>query len=331
MTLQDHARRIVTGVPPELRRQLAEAPLDALASVGLQVAEIDPGTEPHRWCDGLSTTEQGLVLYLATPNSRRENFTLLHEYAHTLVDADEEALVWLADQPDDQRITEQLCNAIASMLLVPSETIDSIIGSGPVLAEHLLQLHRETEASQAAIAVALARRLTTEGAVLLVDRTTQTVAHAAIVGELAVWPWKNQQVPDTHPLTRIQPGDHLQTSSWWATPWGDRQPYYLDATASAKRAYAILAMTDLWNIEKFHGGESAPPREWRPTSTRSCPCGYTGPMTGWPCPTCHKHFCPQCKRCLCDVRNAAAVACRGTCGLSYQPTALVGGLCSGCR
>jgi len=71
------------------------------------------------------------VLYLATPTSRREDFTLLHEYAHTLVEADDDAMTWLADQPDDRAATEQLCNAVASMLLVPAEVIVSVRSTPP--------------------------------------------------------------------------------------------------------------------------------------------------------------------------------------------------------
>ncbi len=331
MTIRGHAQRIVDGLSADLRAELAAAPLDALEKVGLQVAAIHAGAQHRdRWCDGLSATEAGIVLYLATPTSRRENFTVLHEYAHTLVESDDDAMIWLADQPDDRAATEQLCNEVAAFLLIPSSTIDRIIDESPVTAQHLQQLHRQTEASQTAIAVALARRLTTDGAVILVDRSTNTVAHAALVGELAVWPWQQQTVPDAHPLRRIKPGEHLRTRSWWATPWGERQTYYLDATATDKRAYAVLASTDIWHLDVFHGGDQAPERERRPTSARRCMCGYNGPMTGWPCPSCHSNFCPKCQRCLCDARNAADRSCRD-CGLTYAPTALVDGLCSECR
>ncbi len=330
MTIQQHARRIVSKLDPALREELAASPLDGLDQAGLRVAKLEHNDRPGRWCEGLSTTDSGIVLYLATPNSRRENFTLLHEYAHTLVEADDVAMVWLADQADDKASTEQLCNAVASMLLVPPEVIDDIVGPGPVRADHLLQLHRSTEASQSAIAVALARRLGTAGAVVLVDRASAAVAHAALVGELAIWPWKDQAIPDTHPLGRLQPGIHLQTQSWWATPWGERQNYYLDAVATTKRAYAILATTDIWHMDTFHGGDPVPERETRPGSTRACRCGYSGAMIGYPCPTCHANFCPKCNTCLCDARDAAARRC-GRCTLFYAPSALVDGLCSDCR
>lgn len=329
MTLREQAARIVKAIDADKRAHLARDPLHAMTRAGLRVGEIELGHAPRPFCEGLSTTT-GVVLFASSPGSRRENFTLLHEFAHTLVDADLDAMSWLADQPDIDHATERLCNEVASLLLVPPEIIDSIVGNGPVRAEHLQQLHRETEASQVAIAIALARRLTTTGAVMLIDRASHTVADAILVGELAIYPSKGQAVPSASPLFRIEPGDHVHQRSWWETPWGERQDYYLDATASARRAYAVIAATDIWQIERFHGGDVTPTKAEPTVTVRRCACGYDGPMSGFPCDSCDKRFCPRCKKCLCDYRNAAAIRCR-RCTLSYAPTALVNGLCSDCR
>jgi Zn-dependent peptidase ImmA (M78 family) len=329
VTLREQAVRIIDSIDPNTRAHLAADPLNAMTRTGLRVGELEQRAEARRFCDGLSTTT-GIVLYMASPGSRRENFTLLHEYAHTRVATDLDAMSWLADQPDIPRATEQLCNEVASLLLVPAEIIDAIVGDGPIRAVHLQQLHRDTEASQVAIAIALARRLTTDGAVMLVDRSSHTVALAILVGELAIFPATGQPVPTAHPLYRIEPGNHIHQRSWWATPWGERQDYYIDATASARRAYAVMATTDLWRMESFHGGDDIPQPQVRPASVRACPCGYNGPMRGFPCPHCGAQFCPDCGKCVCDYRNAVAVRCR-KCTLSYAPTALVNGLCSECR
>lgn len=329
MTLREQAVRIVDSIDPKTRAHLGTDPLGAMNNTGLQVGELEPHAEARRFCDGLSTVT-GIVLYMSSPGSRRENFTLLHEYAHTLVAIDIDAMNWLADQPDIPRATEQLCNEVASLLLVPAEIIDAIVGDGPIRAEHLQRLHRDTEASQVAIAIALARRLSTDGAVILIDRNTHTVAEAILVGELAIFPANGQPVPTAHPLYRIEPGNHLHQRSWWAAPWGERQDYYIDATASARRAYAVMATTDVWGMETFHGGDDIPPPLVRPVSVRACPCGYNGPMRGFPCPNCGTQFCPNCGKCVCDYRNASAVRCR-KCTLSYAPSALINGLCSECR
>jgi len=330
MTVATQARRIVGAVPADLRARLQQAPLNALLEAGLNVGELRATSESTQWCDGLSMTDDGIVLYIATPDSRRENFTLLHEYAHHLVEADDAAMNWVANQPDDRRVLEQLCNAVASALLVPADVMDSIVGAGPIEAQHLLTLHRETEASQVVIAIALARRLGTTGAVLLVDRARHTVAAAALGGELDVWPWKDQVVPDTHPLRRITPHTHLRTRSWWATPWGERQTFYLDAVATDRRAYAILTVSDVWGIDAFHGGDVEPERVTRPSSVRTCSCGYYGPMIGFPCPTCGANFCRKCQQCLCASRDSKLVRCNN-CTVSYAANDVVNGRCSNCR
>lgn len=89
-------------------------------------------------------------------------------------------------------------------VICPAATNETV-GTGPIEAQHLLTLHQKTEASQVVIAIPLARRLGTTGAVILVDRSRHTVAAAALAGDLNVWPWKDQAVPDTHPLRRIEP------------------------------------------------------------------------------------------------------------------------------
>jgi len=330
MTVATQARRIASAVPADLRAQLQQSPLDALIEAGLSVGELPGHSESTRWCDGLSMTDEGIVLYIATPDSRRENFTLLHEYAHYLVEADGTAMNWVADQPDDRRVLEQLCNAVASTLLVPADVVDETVGTGPIEAQHLLTLHQKTEASQVVIAIALACRLGTTGAVILVDRSRHTVAAAALAGDLNVWPWKDQAVPDTHPLRRIEPRTHLRTRSWWATPWGERQTFYLDAVATDRRAYAILTVTDVWGIDTFHGGDADPERVTRPSSERKCSCGYHGRMGGFPCPTCGANFCPKCQECLCTARDSKLVRCNN-CTVSYSANDIVDGRCSNCR
>ncbi len=57
------------------------------------------------------------------------------------------------------------------------------------------------------------------------------LAQAILIGEQAIYPTKRTARPDRHPLHRIGPGAHIHQRSCWAAPWGDRQDYYLDATA----------------------------------------------------------------------------------------------------
>lgn len=73
---------------------------------------------------------------------RRENFTLLHEFAHLLVEDDEPALIWLADRDDPDVELERLCEDIAAALLIPAALLDLLIHPGPVTGQHVLELYK---------------------------------------------------------------------------------------------------------------------------------------------------------------------------------------------
>lgn len=328
-----HVRRLVDGIPSDLRSALRRQPRKGLVDIGLHLEPVTRLTSSRGaggMCDGMSLSGGKVVLYAPTPNSRREHFTLLHEYAHLLVDADDEALGWLADQELSGDEQERMCDEIAAALLVPDQDLDAIARSGAVTGQTLIDLFKETQASQVVCAIALARRLGCIGAVLLTDRTTHRVVHAAVVGRMSVYPRPDQPVPTGHPLRFIQPGTRVCRESFWATPWGDRRPYYINAAATAKRTYSILAETDLWGAETFHVPLPAAPLEQRPSEDLTCACGFSGKTTGWPCDYCDKQFCPRCKNCDCARRDSLLERC-SKCTVHVARTDLVGGRCSGCR
>lgn len=329
-----HARRIVDSLPPGTRAKLARQPLSALREIGLQihaVPHLDSTRGAGGMCDGLSFTDHGTILYSPTPDSRRENFTLLHEYAHVLVDQDDDASVWIADLEHPSRELEALCDQIAGLLLIPDTFLDTIVGPGPVTGQHVLELFKESpSASQFVCAIAVARRLTSRGAILLTDRATQTVVFATLVNNPPVFPVAGQDIPHGHTLRLLAPGQIVAVRSFWQTPWGSPQRYYLSASASPKRTYAILAEDDLWNIERFHAPDERQTEDSRPTRTLVCKCGYSGTFRAWPCPDCGQSPCPRCSRCDCQRRAAQEDRC-GKCGLTVPRVDLQSGVCSSCR
>lgn len=332
MTRMQHVRRIISCIPADLREALGDEPLAALTRAGLRVEPVPQLTSQRGvggMCDGMSFSNRGAILYAPTPDSRRENFTVLHEYAHLLVDADDDALSWLADQESPGYEQEGMCDEIAAALLVSDKDLDRVVGSGPITGAHLVDLFKQTEASQIVCAIALARRLGCAGAVMLTNRMTRKVVYAARVGHLAVYPTANQDVPTGHPLHYIEPNAPICRESFWSTPWGERQIYYINAAATPNRTYCVLAESDLWGAEKFHAPLQAT-ADLRPTRDIACSCGFSGLATGWPCPQCGRQFCPRCKECDCARRASRTERC-GRCGLNVARTNLVNGLCSGCR
>jgi len=332
MTTRQQALRIAEAVEPTVRNRMSADPKVGLTSIGVNVVAVPALTSERGaggMCDGLSFREHNTVMYAPT-DSRRENFTLLHEYAHILVENDDEALIWLADRDKPDVELERLCEDLAAPILTPATLLDAVTGTGPVTGQGLLDLSNQSSASQMACAIALSGRLNANGAVIIVDRATRSVAFAALAGELTVFPWKEQQLPQGHPLDRITSDTPISTKSFWATPWGDRQDFYLNAVATEKRVYAVLADADLWGIEVFHANPRSEPLKVRPQATIRCRCGFVGTATGWPCQECLRQFCLACKECDCDRRAASEIQCE-RCFCNAPAVDIERGLCSNCR
>ena len=101
----------------------------------------------------------GVILYAPSPYSRRENFTLAHEYGHFLVAEQEDILDWLGDLSKPCRALESVCDRIASELLLPKSLIDQVVGGQVPRASHLVALYEASNASEPCCAIALANRL----------------------------------------------------------------------------------------------------------------------------------------------------------------------------
>lgn len=319
-------------------------------------------------CDGLSFLKDGVILYAPTDNSRRENFTLAHELGHWLVEQVPEIFDWLFEQPAPETALETLCDRIAQRLLLAELAISAVVGGGPIRARHVVDLYNATKASIPACAIALAARLPGLGAIVVVDTTTNFdpdfgtefgssgledrafVRYASVrpdphEGWPKVYPWPGQVVPPGHPLqhllssaqTRLprvpavfgaEPG-LLQQRSFWATPWGERAPFYLDAIAiSPRRAIGVLTDTDLWGAERFHPAEHRD-YDQRPGQEITC-CGQTRNVRGYPHDPCGQIHCPVCGKCLCERRDDELVMCEGGCFLKFKPHLLANGRCEEC-
>lgn len=326
----------LAGLDTSMRTEFASAPLHTLTQrLGIKVRAVDhlQRRDDGGTCDGVSFLQDDVILYAATRN-RRQNFTLAHELGHRLVVDNDNVLDWLADQDETAAVLETLCDRIAARLLVPGDVIDNVIGPGPLRAHHVTDLVTATNASLPVCVIALATRLPGVGAIVVTDRASKTVTYASVQphpvqGWPVVHPWPNQPVPAGHPIQSLGPDATTTRKSFWATPWGTRADFYLDARADARRTIAILADTDLWNAEVFH---PATTREFdqRPERELNC-CGRTQNVRGYPCPTCDGPYCPECGLCPCQRRAKNETRCAGRCGLQYLPHLLEDGKCDDCR
>lgn len=338
VNLDQCVERAVRRLDDAVRARFATSPLTVLRKdLGLKVEGVDHLADRRNdggACDGVSFLQDGVILYAPTPYSRRENFTLAHELGHWLVDQVEEVYDWVADQQDPQRLLETVCDRIAQRLLLPDDIVNSVLTGGPVRARHVLDLYRASEASRPACSIAVANRLPRLGAVAIIDRIAEVVKYASVrpdpeEGWPAVFPWPGQPVPSGQPLKNLAPGSGMTRKTFWRTPWGRQQDYYVDAISDDKRVIAIFSDIDVWNAERLHI-DQARDFDQRPVSEIRC-CGQTRTVRGYPCGDCGEPYCPECGRCRCQRLAQKEQMCAGRCFLTFQPHLLVDGLCEECR
>lgn len=337
MDLNDCVKRSLSLLPDRILTGFAANPLRVMredlgltvtAAEHLAASRADGGA-----CDGLSFLQDGVILYASTPRSRRENFTLAHELGHWLIDQAPDLYDWLADQQDPGRLLETVCDRIAQQLLLPDSAAVAVVGGGPLRARHITALYEQTQASRPVCAIALAKHLPGLGAIAIIDRRSGTVTHASVKpdpqqGWPTVFPWRGQQLTDSHPLMALAPGASTARRLQWRTSWGREAEFYVDAVGEERRVLAVFCDCDLWGVERFH----APLRrdfDSRPVLTGTC-CGGTFERRGYPCSECGQPFCPRCGECRCERAAKRAVRCTH-CFLEFQPHLVVDGLCVECR
>lgn len=331
MNIHNHARRLVDAIEADVRADLREHPQSAI-ELRFQLT-VQPATSftergAHGWCDGMSVTEAGIILYRAT-GSRRENFTLVHELAHHLIAQDDDCPSWLGDQHDPPALEEEICDLIAARLLIPDDTITWALNNGPPSADTVAVLYENTVASRSACAIAVASRIPCDGFVLLTERGSGEVFIGSRARETRPYAWKGHRIPDSHPLSRHDPPAKAKT--WWADWRGDRREFYMTSTEIAGYICGVFAESDLWGVETLHTyNPIEPDRGYNGRLT--CPCGYVGTTRMFPCASCGVSECPKCGECECArrARREQRGICQA-CFTSVRVHLLVEGRCDGCR
>lgn len=334
MSLSGWVRRILERISDEIRRDLADELATAIElHFGLIVTPSSSFAErgARGWCDGVSIIDAGMILYRRT-DSRRENFTLMHELGHHLVAADDDCLSWLADQPDPAQALEQLCDHIAAALLITADDYTEAAAGEGSTAGTLVRLYDNTHASRSACAVTLARRLPCDGFVTLVQEGTQEVFFTARSTDTTrPYPWRGDALPPAHPLRWDPPPE--RTKAWWPYPSAsDRREYFMSTAVSEGWRFAVFAVDNLWNVPGFHLPQVIDDDRGNDQFIR-CPCGYRGKTRMWPCSTCGVPECPKCHECECArrARREPTARCQGPCMRTFRVHLLEDGYCEDCR
>ncbi|WP_373869819.1 ImmA/IrrE family metallo-endopeptidase [Acrocarpospora macrocephala] len=262
------------------------------------------------WCDGVSLTTDRVICFAPSPRSRRQNFTLLHEFGHFLVNEDDDVLDWLADRPNPAADVERLCDAIAAQILLPDATILRVLDGHKPTPEHLHQLYAASRASEEVCAIALANRLPVRGAVVLIRRRTAAVVFAASNGWPLLHIHRGLVVPQHHPLRDL--GIRQRWSGWTTSdlrlaisePLPDTPiPNLLQAWAEAGANRTTTILLDTLSRKGVAGDAYT-----RRTNVRSMPyeemlacphCGHGSSSNIYPCEECEFPPCRQCGRCQC--------------------------------
>jgi IrrE N-terminal-like domain len=334
-TPQKWADRLVARLDADQRADIASNPKGAaVRQFGLELRPVTTLGERRGdggWCDGMSFTDEGIVLYAPTPYSRRENFTVAHEVGHLLIDRYEGDDLWdcLADHPNQAGFIEETCDAIASRLLLPRWQVSAIVGELRPSGAALTELFQRSEASREACAIAVAERIGCDGFVLLAKADTMTLTFASRFGDTRPRPWRDDPIPDGHPLRHLQPDTTQKGESWWPGRVNGRRHFYHHAYRDSNGwIYAVFAENDLWEAVRFH----LPPGDARRVRTFDirCPCGYRGTTTEFPCSVCHQARCPKCG-CDCDRKaKLPSDVCDG-CFLRFRSHLLINRKCERCR
>lgn len=109
------------------------------------------------------------VITVAADRSQgRRRFTALHEFGHSLIEADDEIHDLLFQEPDQgERLVEDVCDAIAAELLLPEALVDDYLDPRGPTGRAVLNLFRGSNASREATCVRAAQRIRGEGHVML--------------------------------------------------------------------------------------------------------------------------------------------------------------------
>jgi IrrE N-terminal-like domain len=332
VTVKSHVVRILAGLTVEqlddCREDIRYA-LEAHWSLAIVAAESMTSRGQGGWCDGMSITSAGVVLYRPTGN-RRENFTLAHELGHLLVDNDDACMSWLADQPDPLRTREQVCDGIAAHILIPDTIVDAVLEGEPPNAASIERLHVSTSASWPACVNALADRLPCDGFIAIVDNFDATIYYASRTRSTHPYAWARDSVPAGHMLRKsLRP---QKAVSWWPRfNVNERRRYYINIGEAGQFTHAVFAADDLWGIEALHIPQPDQDDRRYDGSISCVSCGYSGRTVLYPCSICRTDTCQQCGECACDRRARTKTERCTHCTVSFLPHLIVDGLCPSCR
>ncbi|MFC4144816.1 ImmA/IrrE family metallo-endopeptidase [Micromonospora mangrovi] len=261
------------------------------------------------------------IAVLRDTSEGRRNFSLIHEFGHHLCPSVTAVAAALWELPDGEEgpFEEDLVDAFAAAVLLPTDIVSRIFADG-VTAASVIRLWQSTTASREACCVAAAHRLPAPGYVMLVEPNSRS-QFAARHG-------------DVLPIARgsVQSATRLQSAVRGGTARGVDRPTFRSGVAGPQM-YLDAQGTDGYTIAVWVTDSPDWPSLTAPLATG--PVGHDGhcadcgeDFTSWkrPCGTCGEPLCPQCGACECAAGGQRPIANRlcTSCFLSLPLTAFLG-------
>lgn len=260
----------------------------------------------------------------ASPGRRR--FSLLHEYGHHLRDQDLDVMTALfAAGRRSGELEERMCDAFASLVLMPLQVRESAFGRG-VTARGVADLIATSRASAQAVAVAAAESLNLPGYVLLVNRSGECV-FAARCGD--VYPVRRGAAQEGL-LARAGAGPALRGIARVSVGTGSRTSELNIESAPLRNGAVVVAVDGPLPGMPFSGGRAGfanPTEGW----CDECTAAFSSFAAG--CEECGDPRCPSCGSCSCPTRPVAGERVCPECHDLLPPAAFptpAARVCSGC-
>lgn len=319
------ARRLAQSYGSEFCAQLAGSPVEAIKRLGVRVEPFVTFNyeDGDCSCDGIFHPGPSPAIgYRPTPHSRRERFTLVHEFGHYAVRRHDEVLSELADIDNDggKQAEERVCDAFAGRILVPDDAVAAVLDGGRPLARHIGELYNRSDGSREACAVRLAEELPGFGYLVIADPGSKTIRFAS-PSPTNPYPWRRgTQLPDGHALWRtIEKGEHRgQAPVVWRS--GDTRELWIDAVSYQREVHAVFVEHRHWEspgLSILDGGV-----QQARSSAYSGTCPHCGAHTwGYRLhETCGELWCRECRKCACGAPTTPEPSTRtcSECGLTKR-------------
>ena len=250
-TYRSLASELAGVATPSFLTRLAESPVSSLASIGIRVESFDGQiyASGDCSCDGIfHPGPPAAIGYRPTPSSRRQRFTLIHEFGHYSVRKNDSVLSSLADMGDDggRQAEERVCDALAGLVLIPDSTVDSLLNGDRPLAQHVAELYDRSHGSREACAVRLAERLPAFGYVVIGDPDSKTIRFAS-PSPTNQYPWhRESKLPDSHAIWRAVDAGQYRGQGPVIWPSGQARELWIDAVAHGREVHAVFTEHRHW-------------------------------------------------------------------------------------